>query len=125
MATPEKPVEAAAAPESKTTFFTRTTLYPMTPRAGVPRNHDITKFNQHRCHPRLADTVYFVMSLGGLREFGTRVSLLAQCYRSEKGSEPTEPFILDPAEQLPKLKAAWRNPDGTLIQLPAKPSSPQ
>ena len=37
-------------------------------------------------------------------EFTHRASLLFQCYRSEVGKEPKEPYLLDPAKQVIRFR---------------------
>ena len=61
------------------------------------------RLKQHRCHPRTADFVSTLMRL----ELGAapyRAGLLYRCLTSAVGSEPSEPFLLDPSEQALKQK---------------------
>lgn len=53
---------------------------------------------QHRCHARLADASHCLLTLQ-LGSFPGRVSLWTRCLASEVGSEPSEPFLLDPLAQ--------------------------
>ena len=82
----------------------------------IPRNpvgvssSDITytpprdpRLKQHRCHPRTADFVATLLRL----EFGStphRARLLYRCLMSDAGAEPTDAFLVDPAEHALKQK---------------------
>ena len=53
---------------------------------------------QHRCHARLADVSHCFLSLR-LDAAPGRIALWARCLASAAGSEPSEPYLLDPAAQ--------------------------
>ena len=64
------------------------------------------RLKQHRCHPRTADLAHTVLSLD-LCAAPARARLLYRCLASDPGAEPTEPFLLNPAEQALRQKV-WR-----------------
>ena len=61
------------------------------------------RLKQHRCHPRTADFVATLLRL----EFGStphRARLLYRCLVSDVGAEPSDTFLVDPAEHALKQK---------------------
>ena len=68
------------------------------------------RLQQHRCHPRVADFVATVLRLE-LRDAPARAGLLRRCLLSAVGAEPTEPYLLDPAEQALKQKLYRKGSD--------------
>ena len=60
---------------------------------------------QHRCHARLADVAaeLLALRLGGVP---LRLRLWAACLSSAPGAEPTDAYLLDPADQALR----WRPP---------------
>ena len=63
----------------------------------------IANLRPHRCHPRAADVVHTLLSLQ-LTSFPARAYLLASCLSSTPGSEPTDPYLIDPASHVIRLK---------------------
>ena len=70
---------------------------------GPPRD---PRLKQHRCHPRVADLASTLLRLE-LPAAPHRARLLYRCLTSAVGEEPTDPFLLNPAEQALKQKV-WR-----------------
>lgn len=62
-----------------------------------------SQFKQHRCHARLADVAHTFIEFKG-SEFGPRFKLLMQCYKSEPGQEPKDPYLVDPEKHKVKQR---------------------
>jgi hypothetical protein len=73
---------------------------------------------QHRCHARLADLAaeLLALRLGGVP---LRLRLWAACLSSAPGAEPTDAYLLDPADQALR----WRPPQPAQSPPPPPPAA--